>query len=85
MLKYPDQGTKEEQTLLDQNAQFIPRPAMGSGILCVVGGRGGVGRIVCMFRQDWHQEEVTAFLPHHSHPALFNHTLREGQARRRRP
>ena len=60
-------------------------PTMGSGILCVVGGRGGVGRIVCMFRQDWHQEEVTAFLPHHSHRALFNHTLREGQARRRRP
>ena len=43
MLKCPDQGTKEEQTLLDQNAQFISRANNGEWHF-VCGGREGRSR-----------------------------------------
>ena len=63
LLKHPDRGTKEKQTLLDQKVQFISQANNGKRPL-VWGGRErrrSIGE-VCVFRQDLHQEEATAFL-----------------------
>ena len=43
MLKCPDQGKKEEQTLLDQNTQFLSRVNNGEWH-SVCGGREGRNR-----------------------------------------